>query len=67
MNDSKYVYKIIDSRTRETLISRVCARSHTDAEKVAKDLLPSDTRFVASLLQPDIKPAPKKKKRTRKR
>lgn len=66
-DDEKYVFKIIDSRTREVLVSRLCARSHTDAEEQAKALLSNEVRFAATMLRPDQDSEPKPKKRTRKR
>lgn len=64
MEDCKYMFKIIDSRTREVLIPRLAARSHTEAEDRAKELIPG-LHHVASMLHPDIPEKPKK--RTKKR
>jgi len=45
------MFKIIDCRTRETVISRLCAQSHTDAEARAKEMLPG-IYTSASMLTP---------------
>lgn len=40
-------FKLIDARTREVLASNVCAVSHTDAERFAKNQFP-DRHVTAS-------------------
>jgi hypothetical protein len=61
------LYKIIDCRTREVLISRLLSDSHTAAETLARKMLP-DVHVVASLLRPKADEVPvTKKKRTKKR
>lgn len=57
-------YKVIDSRTRETLAASIGASGHTQAERFAQAMFPS-VHTVASLLRPDITEKPKK--RTKKR
>ncbi len=60
------MYKIIDSRTREILISRLSAESHTKAEERARAMCPG--LHIAASLLPDPRAAQhKKKKETRKR
>jgi transposase len=65
--DRKYMFKIIDNRTRETIVSRICARSHTDAEEQAKALLSNEVRFSAAMLRPGQSNEEKITKRTKKR
>lgn len=57
-------YKIIDSRTRETLSDSMLAHSHTQAEAIARANFPNQ-HVVASLFREPL--LPEKKKRTRKR
>lgn len=67
MPEENKVYKIINSRTRDVMVMRLTAHSHTEAEQAAKNLFPS-TYTVASLLRPGADETPvTKKKRTKKR
>ena len=60
------IYKIIDCRTRETLIPRIYAQSHTQAEQRAKELLPGIYTSASLLTDKRIVSERAKKKRVKK-
>jgi len=56
-------YKVIDSRTRETLADSILAHNHTQAETIAKANFPNQ-HVVASLHREPL--LPERKKRNKK-